>query len=299
MPVNPPFNAASLPDHRERMIDFLDSTFFTRYGPNPSLPTPSEVRALSDPRQQTQPPPIRFEHLGLLVKFGPHVTTNEAQCLWLIKKELGDDVPVPEVYGWRIDGEEVFIYMELIRGDTLKSRWDWMSKTERKTVCEDLSKIVTSLRAMDQSPGAYFVGSLDVHHLTDYVLESFPPGGPFPDTKQFNDWFASLAWSNFPKPESILDPWRASLPDTASIKLTHGDLHRSNIMISSTSPPRVLAIVDWAHGGWYPDWWEYCKAAYTCSYDGEWRNTWIPMFLEPRVEVHGIFAEYIHAMGAV
>ncbi|KAH9221770.1 phosphotransferase enzyme family protein [Leptodontidium sp. 2 PMI_412] len=246
-------------------MDFLESSFFKVNGQNQSLPTPSEVRALSGPKEKTQPLPVRFEHLNLLVKFG----------------RLGDDIPVPEVYGWRIDGDDVFIYMELIHGDTLKSRWDSMSRAGKET-----------------APSESFVGSLDGHHLTDYVLESFPPRGPFPNTQQFNDWFASLAWSRFPNPESIQDPWRVSPPDTVSIKLTHGDLHRCNILITSTSPPRVLAIVDWAHGGWYPDWWEYCKASYTCSSEGEWRNTWIPMFLEPQIEVDEIFGEYIHAMGA-
>ena len=89
------------------------------------------------------------------------------------------------------------------------------------------------------------------------------------------------------------------MPDTGAIKLTHGDLHRGNIIISSSQPLRVLAIVDWAHCGWYPDYWEYCKAAYTCSWNGEWRNKWIPTFLDPRVEVHDVFADYIQAMGAI
>jgi hypothetical protein len=53
------------------------------------------------------------------------------------------------------------------------------------------------------------------------------------------------------------------------IKLIHGDPHRGNIIVTSTRPPRILAVVDWAHFGQYPDYWEYCKAAYTSSYNGE------------------------------
>lgn len=92
------------------------------------------------------------------------MTTNEAQCLWLIKKELGDDIPVPEVYGWRIDGDDVFIYMELIHGVTLKSRWNSMSRADKETVCGDLSRIMTSLRAVDQAPSESFVGMLPCHN---------------------------------------------------------------------------------------------------------------------------------------
>jgi aminoglycoside phosphotransferase (APT) family kinase protein len=89
------------------------------------------------------------------------------------------------------------------------------------------------------------------------------------------------------------------LPDDRPIKLTHGDLHQGNIIVSTTSPPRVLAVVDWAHAGWYPDYWEYCKACYTSWYGGEWRNQWIPKFLDVQEEEHEVFAEYIMAIGAV
>src|SRR6266536_2588454 len=132
-------------------------------------------------------------------------------------------------------------------------------------------------------------GSINRHHLLEIVFEGEPPGGPFATVKQFNDWFSRLPWLRFPDSENIQDPYRTFLPDTGTIKLTHGDLHQGNIIVSSTRPPRILAIVDWAHSGWYPDYWEYCKTAYTCSYDGEWRNKWIPKFLDPRPEVHEVF----------
>lgn len=89
------------------------------------------------------------------------------------------------------------------------------------------------------------------------------------------------------------------MPDDGAIKLTHGDLHRGNIIVSSTSPPQILAIVDWAQAGWYPDYWEYCKACFTACYSGEWRSQWIPKFLDTRTEENEVFGEYIMAIGAV
>jgi Phosphotransferase enzyme family len=103
------------------------------------------------------------------------------------------------------------------------------------------------------------------------MFEGEPLGGLFASIKHFNDWFSQLPWCRFPDVQ-VEDPYRTSLPDTRTIKLTHEDLHQGNIIISSAGPPRILAIVDWAHSGWYPDYWEYCKAAYTCWYDGEWRQ---------------------------
>ncbi|KAF7899003.1 uncharacterized protein EAF01_008216 [Botrytis porri] len=184
----------------------------------------------------------------------------EAQCLWIIRKNLGDEVPVPEIYGWRVDGDYVFIYMEL-----------------------------------PQDP---FIGSLSRGHLSDIIIESQPPGGLFAIIKQFSECFSSLPWLGFTLASNFKDPWREYLPDDGSIKPTPGDLYRGNIIVSPTTPPRALAIIDWAHCGWFPDYWEYCKAAHTCLYGGKWLNKWFPKFLTPWVEVHGIFAEYTYGMGA-
>ena len=83
------------------------------------------------------------------------------------------------------------------------------------------------------------------------------------------------------------------------IKMTHADLHRENIIISSTKPSRVLAIVDWEQAGWYPDYWEYCKALYTCNYESEWRQEWVDKFVDPRMDEFLSFIEYTMAIGAV
>lgn len=89
------------------------------------------------------------------------------------------------------------------------------------------------------------------------------------------------------------------MPDTGTIKMTHADLHRENIIISSTKPARVLAIVDWEQAGWYPDYWEYCKALYTCEYESEWRRDWVDKILDPRMDEFLTFIEYTMAIGAV
>lgn len=89
------------------------------------------------------------------------------------------------------------------------------------------------------------------------------------------------------------------MPDTGTIKMTHADLHRDNIIISATKPSRVLAIVDWEQAGWYPDYWEYCKALYSCKYESEWRQDWVDKFLDPRMDEFITFIEYTMAIGAI
>jgi len=159
MSAKPQIHATGLPDGRQPKMDFLESSFFKDNGPDRCLPTPAEVRALSGANQaMPQPPPVRFEHLNLIVKFGPHVAIAEAQCLWVIKRVLRDEVPVPEVYGWRVDGRHVFIYMQLVRGETLKERWDSLSIADKITVCDHLRQITTSLRQVKQDPNDSFIG---------------------------------------------------------------------------------------------------------------------------------------------
>ena len=56
--------------------------------------------------------------------------------MWAIRRLLPNQPPVPEVYGQVQDSDEVFIYMELIKGKTLEDRWESLLKDERKDVCQ-------------------------------------------------------------------------------------------------------------------------------------------------------------------
>ncbi|KAF7872275.1 hypothetical protein EAF04_003199 [Stromatinia cepivora] len=179
MSTNPPIHVSDLPDGQNPEVDFPASSFFQNH-PGQCLPTPAEVRALSGKiRAGPQPPPVIFEHLNLLVKFGRYVTVAEAQCLYIIKKVLGNEVPVPELYGWRVDGHCVFIYMELIHGVTLRDQWDSMDISDKTSVCDQLSQIMTSLRRVEQDPNDIFIGSINRGRLLDMIFENEPPGGPF------------------------------------------------------------------------------------------------------------------------
>ena len=61
-----------------------------------------------------------FDSLNVLVKFGYGVPVEEALNLWMVKRRFQNRVPVPEVFGWRVEEGVVYIYMEPIRGPTLK-----------------------------------------------------------------------------------------------------------------------------------------------------------------------------------
>jgi hypothetical protein len=152
---------ADLPDGTKNAILFEDSSFFKQQvsARAASLPSRGEVRArATGPSTSTRPAPIIFESLSLLVKYGSCLTTSEAQCLWVVGKYLKGRVPVPEIYGWRRDGKELFIYMELIRGHTLEQRWDNLTDPKRVNVCSQLRLIVQCFRQFEQDPSKPFIG---------------------------------------------------------------------------------------------------------------------------------------------
>ena len=70
----PRISLSRLPSATKLEYDFLDSSSFqSHHLQKNSLPTPQEVRALSA-RSGSQQDLVKFEDLGLIVKFGLHVT---------------------------------------------------------------------------------------------------------------------------------------------------------------------------------------------------------------------------------
>jgi thiamine kinase-like enzyme len=95
---------------------------------------------------------------------------------------------------------------------------------------------------------------------------------PFLSRAEFHDWLSWLWRRHVPDPQTIEELWRDLLLDNGSIVFMHGDLRPANIIVTTTSPNKIVAILDWEQSGWYPDYWEYCKARYTASYIGELRG---------------------------
>jgi hypothetical protein len=164
-------------------VIFKESTYFSHNGPGASLPSPAEVRARQRPLQYG---PVRFDSLGLIVKYGKEITIAEGQCLWYLRWAFPlSQVPVPEVYGWCEDEGEVFIYMELVKGVTLEERWEALVEEERGSVCGQLRDIVLALRSLKQDPDDKFLGKKTLSHLnpspesqTNSLTRSYQPPTP-------------------------------------------------------------------------------------------------------------------------
>ncbi|EEU34230.1 uncharacterized protein NECHADRAFT_85499 [Fusarium vanettenii 77-13-4] len=257
---------------------FPQSSFFQERRA-PALPSPKEIRALNEAsghyraRSLSHPPPVLVPSLGLAVKYGADVTIAEAETQVLMREKLKDRVPIPEVFGWAEDGGQMFIYMSLVEGDTLQARYSTMSQRERQAVCKELRSMVNAWRAITQERDRY-IGSIRKRPLNDIFVTGQPDRvGPFlgPDAVQeFHNTCGIDISSEIP------------------IVFTHNDFCPPNILLSRGPSPKVVGIIDWGQSGWYPSYWEYCKArrvgvvdeAFTSALQEEWHTTYLPQIMD-------------------
>ncbi|ORY57203.1 uncharacterized protein BCR38DRAFT_354809 [Pseudomassariella vexata] len=73
------------------------------------------------------------------------------------------------------------------------------------------------------------------------------------------------------------------------IKFTHADIVPLNIILSPVPDTKVVAIIDCGQAGWYPDYWEYCKAQrvtldpkdFDEASQRDWSETYLPLIMDP------------------
>ncbi|OJJ66773.1 hypothetical protein ASPBRDRAFT_79060 [Aspergillus brasiliensis CBS 101740] len=234
-------------------------------------------------------------------RWQPHIAVqlSEAQCLYAIRQFLEDDIPVPEVYGWLTEGNIKYIYMEYVNGTSLEQAWPTMAHEDKASICRDLRGIFQSLRQVELDPEDPFAKSrkrplYDRALHVNYMHEA----GPFATVRDFHAWFTFLPRRRMSDPYSVpVEPFRHDLPDECAIRLTHNDLHRSNIMITSTPPYRVLAVIDWEQSGWLPEYWESRKAQWTADRVEPWSTTYLPMILDQFASTWEPWDYYTISMG--
>ncbi|KAK7949765.1 phosphotransferase enzyme family protein-like protein, partial [Apiospora saccharicola] len=224
-------------------VTFKNTSYFSRNGQNVDFPTPSRIlaeSAIQAPSFQDceERPPVYFKELGLVVNaFGP----------W---KQVVPHVPVPEVYGWTQDTKYTYLFIEFVHGVTLEKIWDSLPH------CVPFSKsqtIAFQVGTVVHLQATIFTNSSNAGHvnrgpLTDVVFTggNLPPAGPFFSVTAFHDWLSSMLtkdkgqhWLGI-DPSDIPDPYRQGLPDDSSVVFTHPDLHPSNIIVFTESPPVSL-----------------------------------------------------------
>jgi hypothetical protein len=187
--------------HPEDLPTGEDYTFTSNH--SFQLPSPAQVRARAveqgiDITRSFRPDPVRYPELGLIVKWGEDVTIAEGQCIWYMSHHRTGSVPVPRIFGWKRDGQQTFLYLELVSGDTLASRWSDMTAAEKTAISEQLGGIVRSWRRLTRPAGVEIsLSNISSEALRDIMFSDAGayPAGPFADVTAFHDHLATLVSS--------------------------------------------------------------------------------------------------------
>ncbi|KEY74745.1 hypothetical protein S7711_10092 [Stachybotrys chartarum IBT 7711] len=257
-----------------------DSTFFKQKRAA-SLPSPSNIRDLANASTNpfavdfNRPSPISIPSLGLFVKYGADVPVVEAKTQMKMHALLKGRVPIPEVYGWRVDSKQTFIYMELVKGETLSARWGDLREDTRLAICEELRDMVHAWRSLKQDSKDPYIGS---------------DGGEEPLNEIF---FADRPWLRGPyrgqnAVEQLHQACSLDIRNDVPIVFTHNDIAPPNILLTPGPIPKIAAIIDWTQSGWYPAYWESCKARrigfltelMSEELQDEWHDKYLPRIVD-------------------
>lgn len=116
----------------------------------------------------------------VVVKFGPHVTINEAKNMIFVENNTSN-IPVPKVFACYSNGPicrdaedygslyDTYIVMSFIGGQRLDKIWESYDETTKSHVTSQLRGHFNELRNIDSST---YIGSVDFGPVTDPILES-------------------------------------------------------------------------------------------------------------------------------
>jgi len=229
-----------------------------------------------------------------IVKFGPQVDITEGEVLFFLQRSTS--IRAPKLYALFKDPSNPnknFIIMERIPGKTLEAEWDFMDQRAKNSIATKLRALFEEIKRLP-SPGSYcnlMRGPLlDNLFWTDNRSESID--GPFETEEDLNYALVKKAsYNNLPTERVAY--YRRHLPHVLRGHppiFTHGDFQKKNVIVCPTSnlnndnnesPEYEVVLIDWEFAGWYPCYWEYSRAIYSCgTWTDDW-GSWVDKILDP------------------
>jgi aminoglycoside phosphotransferase (APT) family kinase protein len=241
------------------------------------------------------------EHFA--VKLGSRTSVQEGLNQLFVTQVT--NIPVPKVYAImekEIDGDAVcFIVMEYIAGKILGDIWNDIGPDKKQEITTNLCVYMKELRSVP-SPG-YFGSAwegrymarelLDFHMLTPHpepeirgphkTIDEFAEGMFLAWKKMLRRWedFTGRKgedWTGREAEERRGQLWRrlyhATFKRDSTPVFSHGDWERCNILMADDG--RVV-VIDWENAGWYPKFWDPCKA-YSHQNHDDWDDHLLQIF---------------------
>jgi hypothetical protein len=214
----------------------------------------------SQPSPQTpQPPNAIFQpELAAVMKFGQEIGYHEAMTLMALAKS--SFFPVPRVWQFVKDGQTSYL-AERIDGMTLESAWPDFTPEQKQFVLGQLQTITQELRRLspEDVPKSPLIYDRFFWPRTEHSEYKYP-------TVDIEADFMRQIALTVERTSGVFDPnWTRllsrllrRLPTGLGMVFTHGALHPENILVDGNG--KIVCITNWAESGFYPVFWEYCKA---------------------------------------
>jgi tRNA A-37 threonylcarbamoyl transferase component Bud32 len=212
-----------------------------------------------------------------IVKTGEDTRVAEATTMEFVRQHTS--IPIPEVYNVYRDKESGFvrIVMEFVEGKQLDHAWVHFTDDEKESVIQQLRGYFQELRQIKGK----FIGSVDGSACDDqYFSDDLGGYGPYKDEPGFNQGLVKAWTKNRNDPYTLLlAKILVNVMEGHEIVMTHNDFAPHNILVRGS---KVVAILDWEFSGFYPEYWEYCKALWRPGWDTPWiKNGVVERVLDP------------------
>ncbi|KAI1376222.1 phosphotransferase enzyme family protein [Hypoxylon crocopeplum] len=177
-------------------------------------------------------------------------------------------IPIPKIYNAYRDKEtgRVTILMERVEGENLDHAWDGLTGEEKDSILSQLKGYFAELRQIEGS----YIGSVDGNACEDQHFD-YDPGeyGPYEDEDEFTKGLVK-AWSQGRGDYAlirILCEMALNVVKGHKVVMTHNDFEPRNILVRGG---KVVPILDWVRAGFYPEYWEHCKALWQPRWGSGW-----------------------------
>ncbi len=204
---------------------------------------------------------VRELPYNLVAKWGKRVHPGEAYVLKYIESEQVR-LPVPKVYACFVEEESGYwcIIMDKITGTSLEVAQEGYSQQEQDEVTGQLRAMLASLRGHQRKEIGSFSTNLNVGPASDGFFLSRDRAGPFAKEQDFVTalGLALRARCDDNITEGAIAMLNA-VPRTDRFVLTNGRLGLDNILVRGT---KIVGILSWSQAGFYPQYWEFAKAAF-------------------------------------